>query len=128
MENKPTEAGKRSGTPRGMAENLKKAVSEMLVLYLLQQRQIYIGEISEELKKRSDGIFQIVFPYAIIYRMIRAGYIDEIAKRTAPDGRRRQYYDITEAGREYFEELYKEYHRFTLGIHNILQSGEAKYE
>ena len=86
----PSETPERSGSAAGMEENMKKAVAEMLVLFLLHERDMYIGEIPEELEKRSGGTFHIVFPYSVIYRMVKFDYIEELKKRIAPDGRKRQ--------------------------------------
>ena len=54
-----TDVPERSGSVQGLEENLKKAVSEMLVLFLLNEREMYIGEIPDELERRSDGKFHI---------------------------------------------------------------------
>lgn len=75
-----TDVPERSGSVQGLEENLKKAVSEMLVLFLLNEREMYIGEIPDELERRSDGKFHIVFPYSVIYRMVKFEYIDELKK------------------------------------------------
>ncbi|MDO5784821.1 MAG: PadR family transcriptional regulator [Eubacteriales bacterium] len=129
MPRKPNETGvpERSGSAAGMEDNLKKAVAEMLVLFLLNEREMYIGEIPEELNRRSGGVFHIVFPYSIIYRMVKFEYIEELKKRIAPDGRRRQYYAITPKGREYLNQLRGLFAQFTAGIHTILSSEGEQY-
>ncbi len=99
-----------------MEENLKKALSELLVLALLHQRERYALEISDAMEQYSGGAVSITFPYAILYRMIDQGYIAELPKRIAPDGRRRQYYGITDAGRAYFRQNWKIYQEFTAGV------------
>ena len=122
----PSETPERSGSAAGMKENMKKAVAEMLVLFLLHERDMYIGEIPEELEKRSGGTFHIVFPYSVIYRMVKFDYIEELKKRIAPDGRKRQYYGITDTGRAYLKELYEVFMQFTGGINTILHFGEKE--
>ena len=62
----PLDMPERSGSAAGREENMKKAVAEMLVLFLLNERDMYIGEIPEELAKRRGGTFHIVFPYSVI--------------------------------------------------------------
>ena len=47
-----TDAPERSGSVQGLEENLKKAVSEMLVLFLLNEREMYIGEIVAAYKQK----------------------------------------------------------------------------
>lgn len=121
-----TDAPERSGSVQGLEENLKKAVSEMLVLFLLNEREMYVGEIPEELERRSKGKFHIVFPYSVIYRMVKFEYIDELKKRVAPDGRKRQYYGITPKGREYLVQLTDTFGQFMQCIELILKSGDAQ--
>lgn len=104
-----------------LEENLKKAVTEYLILSLLSEQERFIGEISYEIDGRSKGAVHIEFPYASIYRISRAGYIVESSKRSAPDGRRRQYYRIMEQGREYLSQLDRVYHRFIGGVSDVLQ-------
>lgn len=103
-----------------LEENLKKALTELLMLHLLSEQERYIGELADTLAERSHGTLSIVFPYAAIYRMSRAGYITESKKRNAPDGRLRQYYRITAAGRAYLAQLLNTYERFSQGVANIL--------
>lgn len=107
------------GAP-GIEENLKKALVEMLVLALLHQREYYAPELSQALAELSGGAVNISFPYAILYRMIEQGYIQEPPKRKAPDGRRRQYYAITPAGRRYFQENWSAYRAFTAGVDRLV--------
>ena len=122
----PLDMPERSGSAAGLEENMKKAVAEMLVLFLLNERDMYIGEIPEELEKRSGGTFHIVFPYSVIYRMVKFDYIEELKNRIAPDGRMRQYYGITDTGRAYLKELYEVFMQFTGGINTILHFGEKE--
>lgn len=103
-----------------MEENLKKALSEMLVLGLLHERDYYALELSAAITERSGGAIAITFPYAILYRMIEQQYISELPKRTAPDGRRRQYFGITENGREYFQKIWTIYKIFTTGVDQLI--------
>lgn len=108
--------------PSSLEDNLKKALTELLVLKLLSTREYYIGELTSEIKEKSGGALVIVFPYGAIYRMTRSGYIAEGKKRNAPDGRLRQYYTITEMGRAYLTQLMAEYARVAEGVDNVLHS------
>ncbi|MDE7263013.1 MAG: PadR family transcriptional regulator [Oscillospiraceae bacterium] len=109
-------------TAGGIEENLKKALVEMLVLALLHQREYYAPELTQALAEYSGGAVNISFPYAILYRMIEQGYIQELSKRKAPDGRRRQYYGITLAGRQYFRENWNIYKAFTAGVDQLVET------
>lgn len=109
-------------TAAGMEENLKKALVEMLVLALLHQRAYHAPELTQALAEYSGGAVNISFPYAVLYRMIEQGYIQELPKRKAPDGRRRQYYGITAAGRRYFQENWSVYKAFTAGVDRLVDA------
>lgn len=114
----------KNGSSPGMEDNLKKAVTEMVVLSLLSREDMYAGQITQAIEDHSGGAVSIVFPYSALYRLISAGYIWEAYKNTAPDGRRRQYYQITDKGREYLETLLEVYQRFTGGVDVLLQGGD----
>lgn len=111
--------------PNGLEENLKKALTELLILFLFGEKEHYIGELSSLLEERSHGVLSIVFPYAAIYRITQAGYLKETQKKTAPDGRLRQYYSITETGRAHLQELLTTYHLFFQGVNDILSGRET---
>ena len=110
----------------GFEENLKKAMTEMLILHLLSEKECYIGELTDALRTRSNGVLMIVFPYSAIYRLQQSGYISECEKRLSPDGRRRQYFVITAKGQVYLQQLKAAYVKFSSGVANILSSGGSK--
>lgn len=107
-----------------LEDNLKKALNELLILELLSRRDYYIGELTAELHKKSKGALSIVFPYSAIYRLEQSGCVTEIGKRIAPDGRRRQYIQITDIGRAYLRQLLTIYQKFTDGVAAVLSEGE----
>lgn len=114
--------------PVSLEENLKKATTELLILQLLSKKEYYIGELSAALHDQSGGTLAIVFPYAAIYRLLEAGYIKELPRRIAPDGRRRQYFAITREGIAYLRQLKEIYAAFTKGIAQILEKEENANE
>lgn len=115
----------KSGSIQGMEDNLKKAVTEMLVLTLLGEEDMYAAQITQGLVERSRGALSIQFPYSVLYRLISFGYIVEGYKKIAPDGRRRQYYQITPEGRNYKSQMVEFYRQFSDGIDLILQEGSG---
>lgn len=119
------EAGSNNTVVSSLEENLKKALTELMILKLLSERDYYIGELTGTIRERSGNILSIVFPYAAFYRMIERGYIDEVKKRIAPDGRRRQYYQITDSGREYLSASINTYRQFMKGFEAILSGKEV---
>lgn len=102
-----------------MAENLKKALTEMLILSFLSKKDMTIYEILNILDTQSNSICKIQYPYGVIYRMSDRGYI-EIAGKAVSNDRRRIHYRITDLGREYLGKITDEYHNFLFGINMIL--------
>lgn len=116
---KKEESRVRSGTPLGIRESLKKAVTEMLVLFVLQDRPMYTYEISQQLEKLSDKKITFNTLYPAIYRLQGFGYIAEHESITV-DSRVRNYYACTPEGKVYLDSLIKEYQSFTSTIAEIM--------
>ena len=106
-------------------ENLKRGTVEMILLHLLQDREMYGYEILQEMNLRSKGKFTLKdgSMYPILYRMIDKGLITDeqvlVGKR-----RTRVYYSLTEEGKKYLEDIKAEYFFITEGIDNILNYKE----
>lgn len=64
---------------------LKKATIEMLLLNLLKEQDMYGYQLSQELKKRSSGLYTILegSMYPILYRLNDSGYISFFEKKSA---------------------------------------------
>lgn len=104
-----------------LEESMSKTLAELLILYILSERECYIGEVQMLLKQRSNGIIHIDSTYFFITRAYKAGYIVESGKRTASDGRLRQYYRITDTGLSHLHDLQLSYNRVVASVTNILQ-------
>ena len=127
ISSKPTNV-QRSGTINGMRENMKKATTEMLVLFLLKQRSMYAYEMIREMARRSAGVFQFNTLYLAIYRLQGHGYVAENEKVITENNRTRVYFSITEEGLVYLQEITKEYRLITNTIDKMLQLDGAIYE
>jgi len=120
-------AASTSGTPAGMREMMKKATTEMLILFLLRQKEMYTYEMMSTIERISDGRLTFNTLYLAIYRLQKNGHVTE-ARRELSDGNRvRIFFRITELGREYYEGLVEQYHLYVSAIDDILaQDGELK--
>lgn len=108
-----------------LENNMKKALTELLLLSLLGRKECYIGELTQLLEQYSGGVLRLTFPYSAIYRLEQAGCIRELPKRTAPDGRRRQYFAITQEGKAYLTQQSEIFWAFCGGVSAVLE-GEVK--
>lgn len=111
---------KRSGTPEGFRESLKKATTEMLVLFLLRRRPMYTYEMMSEIQVLSQGVITFNTLYLTIHRLQDFNYVEEQGKVVSEDNRARIYFAITPEGEEYLNALIREYRRYTGAVDRIL--------
>jgi PadR family transcriptional regulator PadR len=108
-------------------DNFKRGTAEMLVLYLLQQEDLYGYQITQRFAKKSEGVYTMLEGslYPILYRLIDTGCITDY---TVLVGKRRQrrYYHIEEKGKEYYAEILDEYKDITHAINLIMDKPESK--
>lgn len=102
-----------------LTENLKKGLTELLVLKCLNNRPMHIYELLKLLDEKSNSICKIAYPYAVIYRLQKNNHIVEDGKRIS-DNRLRIYYKITEQGKQHLKNMLYEYSIFTNGVNLIL--------
>ncbi|MCF2136039.1 MAG: PadR family transcriptional regulator [Candidatus Thorarchaeota archaeon] len=89
--------------PKAIGRLVDKLTKEMLWIYilrLLQERPHYGYELKELVSKRFGFAPATVSGYAIIYRLIKDGLIEEQHE----DGSPRKYYGITDRGRRAMHE------------------------
>lgn len=102
------------------ATNFKRGTAEMLLLFLLKERDWYAYELSKALKARSLEHFDIQGPslYTILYRLQDKGFVttrdEQVGKRI------RVYYHISPAGEMYLDRIMAEYRSVTDGISAVL--------
>lgn len=117
---------KTSGTPASIREALKKATTEMLVLYVLRRKSMYTYEMMQEIDRMSEGKITFNTLYQAIYRLQSFHYIEEEGKVVSEDNRIRIYFAINEAGEDYLQKLIEEYRSFTAAVDQILSQDEVK--
>lgn len=111
-------AGK-SGTPASMQESLKKATTEMLVLFLLRQKSMYVYEMIQEASRLSNGVYAFNTLYFAIYRLQEFGYIYE-SEKCIIGNRTRVYFAISDAGQAYLQQLIQIYHAYRSCLDGML--------
>lgn len=90
----------------------KRATSPLVVLSLLSEKPMYAYEISSVMDQRSHGAFTISVIYPVLYRLEKQNYIENAGTEVI-DGRARNYYQITAAGRKYLQDCLEEFDQFT---------------
>lgn len=111
---------------QGMRDAMKKATTEMLVLFMLRQKPMYTYQMAQEVDRLTQGVLTFNTMYLAVYRLQEGGYIQEEEKRIE-DGRARIYLGITPAGQAYYEQLRAEYGIFTAALEGLMARDGALY-
>lgn len=111
---------------QGMRDAMKKATTEMLVLFMLRQKPMYTYQMAQEVDRLTQGVLTYNTMYLAVYRLQEGGYIQEAEKRIE-DGRARIYLGITPAGQAYYEQLRAEYGIFTAALEGLMARDGALY-
>lgn len=117
----------RSGTAAGMRDSIKKAFTEMMVLFLLRQKPMYVYEMSQEMSRLTGGVYTFNTLYLAIYRLQEHGHIAEAGKQEA-DNRIRVYFKLTDAGRRYLDELLPTYREMIGALDALLAQDGRLYK
>lgn len=103
--------------------SFKMGTVEMLILFLLNQKDLYGYELSTLLKELSEGDYSLAEGslYPILYRLLEKGHISD---REEAVGRRRirVYYHIEDSGKSRLSDLLEDYQSTCAGIDRILSS------
>ena len=113
-------------TAKGMHDALKKATTEMLVLFLLRQKPMYTYQMAQEVERLTGGVLTYNTMYLAVYRLQSNGYICETEKRIE-DGRARIYLAPTPEGLAYYEVLRQEFGLFTSTLNVLLAQDGTLY-
>ncbi|MFT4415462.1 PadR family transcriptional regulator [Fredinandcohnia humi] len=102
---------------------LVKGSSSLLLLQLLDERDMYGYEIVKELEKRSDNEFSFKEGtlYPALHKLEKQGYI-ECYWQEQEKGPARKYYRVTEAGREILLEKTQEWNDFVSVMNKVIGS------
>ena len=96
----------------------KRATSPLAVL------PMYGYELIQELKQRSGGKYQLSLLYPVLYRLEEQGYL-EISSSEIVDGRARNYYAVTPAGRDYLRQTLAEYAEISVVFQQLMEDWDG---
>jgi PadR family transcriptional regulator PadR len=109
---------------------LVKGSTSLIMLQLLNERDMYGYELVKELEKRSDNDFSVKEGtlYPALHKLEKQGYI-ECYWKEQEKGPARKYYTITSEGRELLDERTREWHDFVRVMNKVMgrkQNGTAE--
>ncbi len=87
-----------------ISSDVIRGYNDTMILYLLLEKPSYGYEISKQIKQltREKYIIKETTLYSAFTRMEKHGYIVSFSSDEEGSGKRRTYYRITEAGRQYY--------------------------
>lgn len=109
--------------------SFKMGTVEMLVLYLLEKKDLYGYQLTSLIREISGGDVDVQEStlYPTVYKLREKGYLSEreviVGKR-----RLRVYYHLEDPGRERLAVLLDDYRQITRGIQRILECGTLPEE
>ncbi|KAB8139460.1 PadR family transcriptional regulator [Gracilibacillus oryzae] len=105
---------------------LVKGSTSLLVLQLLQERDMYGYELVKEMDRRSDHNLQLKEGtlYPALHKLEKQEYI-ECYWQNQEKGPARKYYRITDEGTSILEAKTKEWHRYVQVMNNLIGRSES---
>ncbi|MBR3121745.1 PadR family transcriptional regulator [Oceanobacillus profundus] len=105
---------------------LVKGSTSLLVLQLLNERDMYGYELVKEMDRRSENHLQMKEGtlYPALHKMEKQAYI-ECYWQNQEKGPARKYYRITEQGKEILAERTSEWHRYVQVMNNLIGRNES---
>ena len=105
--------------------NFKMGTVEMIVLFLLNKKDLYGYQLSALIGRLSGGNVEVSEStlYPTLYKLLKKEYIQDIE---VPAGKRRVrvYYHLNDSGRRRLADLLEDYNTLTEGIERIFSCGE----
>lgn len=105
-------------------DDFKRGVTEMLVLSLLAQKDLYGYQITQTITKRTGGVYTLLEGtlYPILYRLEDTGCIESYSVKVG-QRRTRKFYRINEKGRLQLEEMLRDYKVIGDAVTSVLEGG-----
>ncbi len=105
-----------------ISSDVIRGYNDTMILYLLWEQPSYGYEISKQIKSLSEEkyIIKETTLYSAFTRMEKNGYVESFSS-DENGGKRRTYYRITDAGRQYYKEKCSEWHLTKDVIENFIR-------
>lgn len=107
----------------GINKELLKGSTVILLLTVLNKREMYGYELIKEIEQSSDGVFVMKEGtlYPILHTLEAEGWLESYWSQV--DGRKRKYYRITERGKDQLHVKTKEWITFRTAIDTVIGEG-----
>ena len=105
-------------------KSLLSGNTAMLLLKLLENKDMYGYEMIEELSEKSKNVFELKAGtlYPLLHTLEKKKYVSSYDVQSE-SGRARRYYNITPNGKKHLHEKEKEWSEYTSAVNNVLLIG-----
>ncbi|WP_141503626.1 PadR family transcriptional regulator [Paenibacillus luteus] len=106
-------------------KELMKGSTVILILTLLERKEMYGYEMTKEIERSSSGVF--TFKEGTLYPILHTLELEKLVESYWHEegGRKRKYYRITERGRGQLEEKKQEWTLFRTTVDRVIGEGQA---
>jgi PadR family transcriptional regulator PadR len=104
-------------------KELMKGSTVMLILTLLDRKEMYGYEMTKEIESHSNGIF--TFKEGTLYPILHTLEAEAMVESywSGQDGRKRKYYRITGSGRLHLQDKQQEWNVFRSAVDRVIGEG-----
>lgn len=104
-----------------MDKNLLTSSTTMLILKLLEEKDMYGYQMIDELSKKSNNVFLLKAGtlYPLLHGLEQKGII-EAYDSNEDTARQRRYYNITKRGRKLLNDKKTEWKEYSSAVNNVL--------
>lgn len=104
-----------------MDRNLVQGSMDMLILRLLEEKDMYGYEMIDTLRGRSDQVFDLKAGtlYPLLHTLESRGYVNSY-EETASGGKSRRYYSLTREGKKYAAQKKAQWQEYQAAVANVL--------
>ena len=111
---------RRNGEKMPIDKTLISGSTSMLLLRLLEEKDMYGYEMIESLQKKSNNVFMLKAGtlYALLHSLEGKHYLTSYESEV--NGKQRKYYSITKEGRKYLKARKEEWQEYQTAVLNVL--------
>lgn len=105
-------------------KSLLTGSTTVLILKLLEEKDMYGYEMISNLAKKSDHTFDLKAGtlYPLLHHLERDGIVESYEETTASE-RTRKYYHLTDEGKNILKAKEKEWNEYSTAVNKILNGG-----
>ena len=101
-------------------KSLVSGSTTMLVLKLLEEKDMYGYEMIETLREKSENVFELKAGtlYPLLHGLEEKGFVESYEKEAV--GKIRKYYHITRSGKKELKKKSEEWKEYSAAVTNVL--------